>query len=437
MTDYASQGKTRPDNVVELSHCRSHQSYYTALSRSATAAGTVIVQSFSPSPIVGGASGWLRQEFRELEILDEITKMNYESRLPPHVSGHRRNTLICNYREWRGSMHIPEHMHPAIQWSENKPYPIVHTVTDSPWQIIDKKAIATAPKETELNIQPAKGSIPVPNSKKRKFDESGDKNVDIAKKLKLSVKEIPNNLHSPIGPQWDSQNYSCAYDALFSILWYVWTTNPHKWNKIFKDLNPEIMLLANGFQKLLAGNLSIEDARDRVRTHLYQLNSEKFQWGTHGTSIADLAYEMFKKVNGVETWYQCNQCQFQTSAFDDDHMYIINSTNNMRNSSTSQILKNVMNQHQPPAFHTNCHAGYGYGFVAPKLLVFNIPNHCGILDREIPIRGINGRNTILRLKGIIYHGNFHFISRIITNDGKIWLHDGMTTGRNAMMEGNM
>jgi hypothetical protein len=74
MTDYASQGKTRPDNVVELSHCRSHQSYYTALSRSATAAGTVIVQSFSPSPIVGGASGWLRQEFRELEILDEITK---------------------------------------------------------------------------------------------------------------------------------------------------------------------------------------------------------------------------------------------------------------------------------------------------------------------------------------------------------------------------
>ena len=96
-----------------------------------------------------------------------------------------------------------------------------------------------------------------------------------------------------------------------------------------------------------------------------------------------------------------------------------------------------MNQHQPPTFHTNCHAGYNYGLVAPKLLVFNIPNHCGILDREIPIRGINGRNTILRLKGIIYHGNFHFISRIITNDGKIWLHDGMTTGRNAMMERNM
>jgi hypothetical protein len=48
MTDYTSQGKTRPKKPVDLSNCRSHQSYYTCLSRSATASGTVIVQSFSP-----------------------------------------------------------------------------------------------------------------------------------------------------------------------------------------------------------------------------------------------------------------------------------------------------------------------------------------------------------------------------------------------------
>ncbi|EDQ98317.1 uncharacterized protein LACBIDRAFT_336072 [Laccaria bicolor S238N-H82] len=33
MTDYASQGKTRPFNVVDLNSCRNHLSYYTALSR--------------------------------------------------------------------------------------------------------------------------------------------------------------------------------------------------------------------------------------------------------------------------------------------------------------------------------------------------------------------------------------------------------------------
>ncbi|KAF9455952.1 hypothetical protein BDZ94DRAFT_1285957 [Collybia nuda] len=65
MTDYASQGKTRPCNVVDLNNSRSHHSYYTALSRSASANGTIILQGFDASKITGGASGALRQEFRE------------------------------------------------------------------------------------------------------------------------------------------------------------------------------------------------------------------------------------------------------------------------------------------------------------------------------------------------------------------------------------
>src|ERR1700689_84356 len=59
MTNYTSQGKTRPFNLVDLSNCRNHQSYYTCLSRSATAAGTIIVQSFSPQMIISGATGYL------------------------------------------------------------------------------------------------------------------------------------------------------------------------------------------------------------------------------------------------------------------------------------------------------------------------------------------------------------------------------------------
>jgi hypothetical protein len=64
MTDYASQGRTRLDNVVYLNSCRDHQSYYTCLSRSASANGTIIIQGFHESKITGGTSGYLRQEFR-------------------------------------------------------------------------------------------------------------------------------------------------------------------------------------------------------------------------------------------------------------------------------------------------------------------------------------------------------------------------------------
>jgi hypothetical protein len=51
MSDYASQGRTRPDNVVDLNNCKTHQSYYTVLSRSASAEGTIILQSFDSNKI--------------------------------------------------------------------------------------------------------------------------------------------------------------------------------------------------------------------------------------------------------------------------------------------------------------------------------------------------------------------------------------------------
>ena len=94
MTDYASQGKTRAVNVVDLNSCRSHMAYYTALSRSATSEGTVIVQGFDDHKITCSASGYLRQEFRELELLDEITKLLYENALPAHIDGNLHNALI-------------------------------------------------------------------------------------------------------------------------------------------------------------------------------------------------------------------------------------------------------------------------------------------------------------------------------------------------------
>src|SRR5882762_1435159 len=98
MTDYASQGRTRPDNVVELNNCRNHQSYYTCLSRSATSQGTIIIQGFDATKITGGAHGNLRQEFRQLEMLDAITKMKYDGTLPMNIDGHRCNTLVHQFQ---------------------------------------------------------------------------------------------------------------------------------------------------------------------------------------------------------------------------------------------------------------------------------------------------------------------------------------------------
>ncbi|KAI4294020.1 hypothetical protein K525DRAFT_213689 [Schizophyllum commune Loenen D] len=102
MTDYASQGKTRPINIINLVNSRSHQAYYTALSRSSSASGTAIVSSFSASMISRGLDDQLKREFRNLEILNDINRLKYNGELPDHVRGDTRNQLIKSYLDWRG-----------------------------------------------------------------------------------------------------------------------------------------------------------------------------------------------------------------------------------------------------------------------------------------------------------------------------------------------
>jgi hypothetical protein len=122
MTDFSSQGKTRPENVSDPNNLRSHQSYYTSLSRSSTAAGTLILQGFDSRRITGGCSGALRQEFRELELLDEITRLRYLGKLPIMVDGDTRNNLITSFRSWKGEQYVPMNVHTSIRWSKRDPW---------------------------------------------------------------------------------------------------------------------------------------------------------------------------------------------------------------------------------------------------------------------------------------------------------------------------
>src|SRR5258705_10810589 len=246
MTDYTSQGKTRPINPVDLSNCRSHQSYYTCLSRSATASGTVIVQSFSPQLITCGASGYLIQEFLELELLDEISKLRYEGNLPNLIDGNFRHPLIRAYQKWKGTDYVPPLTHPALQWSVKDPLPFLPVITDAPWQIIDKKKkkeveIETAVEVKSTNIQPefvaAKGSVPVKSGKKRKLEEAENLSASSNKTKAAQIVIASTDSSSPSGLIWDGADYSCAYDALFTVLYEIWSSDTKVWTRRFKEIN--------------------------------------------------------------------------------------------------------------------------------------------------------------------------------------------------------
>ncbi|KAJ6618448.1 hypothetical protein B0H10DRAFT_1698108, partial [Mycena sp. CBHHK59/15] len=94
MTDYSSQGKSRVLNVVDLNNCKTHFSYYTVLSR--------------------GTS----QEFRELELLNEITELRYSNKLPASVKGINRHELLRSFQLFKGGNYQPEEMSEHIRWKK-------------------------------------------------------------------------------------------------------------------------------------------------------------------------------------------------------------------------------------------------------------------------------------------------------------------------------
>ena len=115
MTDFASQGRTRINNVVDLHGAKKHQSVYTALSRGVTLTGTIILQGFDDKHLTGGITGDLRQEFRELELLDEITRLRYEEKCSPKVTGITRSELIHSFRMWKGENYVPKGTHQNLK----------------------------------------------------------------------------------------------------------------------------------------------------------------------------------------------------------------------------------------------------------------------------------------------------------------------------------
>ncbi|KAF8230260.1 hypothetical protein L208DRAFT_1138533, partial [Tricholoma matsutake] len=69
--------------------------------------------------ITGGASGALCQEFRELEMLDDITTLHYNRKLPSSVVGNSRNDLISTFHLVKGEKYLPSKVHRAIQWNDH------------------------------------------------------------------------------------------------------------------------------------------------------------------------------------------------------------------------------------------------------------------------------------------------------------------------------
>jgi hypothetical protein len=77
-----------------------------------------------------------------------------------------------------------------------------------------------------------------------------------------------------------------------------------------------------------------------------------------------------------------------------------------------------------------------FGPTMPPLLALSLTQGNLKVTPTIEISQGN-RKAKYHLKGIIYHGGYHFTARIVTSQGDVWYHDGMTTAKECRYEGKL
>ena len=426
MTDFASQGKTRPFNPVDLNNCRSHQAYYTTLSRSASAAGTIILQGFDSTKITGKASGALRQEFRDLELLDEITKLRYLNQLPGGVVGDRRNDLIQTYRAHKGMTYVPSNVHESLKWSDSDPMLDPIEVCDG-WNVVTAKSL-----DADLTAGKKRGV-------KRQRGFSDEEPVGAKKKRKILEEENEKGERDgvlPIGFPWYEN--SCAYDSVLSIVLAIWMDNKGSLDSdaisIFNSNH--MRKLFSGFKKALTNVNYLGHVRDRLRRNLQKICKDKFPWGGFTATYDILDYILKTNETTVNSIITCSH---NTSYYGDGSQSCLMPAGREAKSSVRSWMSNWKE-------HSNhfCELCNDHRQIVMKIckvmpmvaLDFTGQRKVPKIDVEFEIY-INNVRVVYILRGVIYFGDDHFTCRIVNEDGLVWYHDGIATQNSVIYEGKL
>ena len=427
MTDYGSQGKTRIKNPVNLSHCKNFQSIYTCLSRSSNAAGTLIIQGFNSIKVTKGLPGHLRQEFRELHLLDNITKEIYEGRLNKKYFGPLRNPMIYKYQNEIKSKYC-NNLHRALKLFDGECI-IKEKGEDGTWNMNIYENL------TNLNRDE--------NKMKRKLTDLH--NVENShKKKKLSSASSPNlNMQSPLGLTWDEKDYSCAYDSFFTVLYHIWNEGQLKHKAYFRNGTQWIRILDSKFTSLLSKNCTFKSVRDYIRSKLNHEKPLQYPYGKDYTNIDELVRDFTSSKLYVSSHLQCRNCQFRS---EHEYSYLSDYTAVGWNSSERDILQNVASiqefldykiikkdeitnetcqkcrhflRKDFPLYNTQCINEL------PTVLIFSVASWIDI-NQHLHFDVSNTRKEYI-LKGIIYWNGNHFTAKLVDEGLTVWYHDGQTT----------
>jgi hypothetical protein len=308
-------------------------------------------------------------------------------------------------------------------------------VNDASWKIIDKKKWADHSKGEEHDKASLSKTSTGNISSARQKEKLITPDFVVSKRPRLH-----NDSVCPLGLEWDSNSWSCAYDSLFVILYDIWSARQHTWTRRFKAVQNEYLTaLVDGFDLVSKGEKSFENVRDSIRTKLNVFDAQRFPTGRTGTSVAMLAIDMFKTRHVIaSTQLVCPDCEF----YDDAEVYSrrgyvlqphIDQSGSTKDwiltlhDKTSRVCPDCSSKLEKPILY----------YKAPDILFLEYSHQDIEISHVISVRDHKNNLTNLHLKGVVYLGGYHFTSRIVSETGDIWYHDGKTTKRSTSDNGHI
>ncbi|KIL56950.1 hypothetical protein M378DRAFT_61682, partial [Amanita muscaria Koide BX008] len=232
---------------------------------------------------------------------------------------------------------------------------------------------------------------------------------------------------------------SCAYDAILTIIHSIWTSEPSIWSNIFRTINDELLgRLASDFTKHSSGTMRLEPARDNLRRRLLKISPTQFAWG-HFTALHHvLQYLLTTPSVTVESHLQCSEEHVtDISIHSNNTCCMVSAGATSVHTSIEQWMRNFREEthHKCTTCEKHIHVNFSFRYPLP-LIAFDFTGQKPKIDSKINVN-INGTDVQYKLRGIIYFGDNHFTSRIVSESGMTWFHDGIATGVSVIYEGDI
>ncbi|KAF5344365.1 hypothetical protein D9758_013250 [Tetrapyrgos nigripes] len=431
MTDFASQGKTRDWNVVDIHNSRDFRAIYIALSRSSCADQTLILQGFNTNLLTGGIKnkGGYRQELRELELLDEITRLKYLGILSPSVFGDHRSSLIKSFRTVQGINFVPASVHKSIEWNDSDPLPDTFDSGET-WQIIsaDNETDQKNKRQLKGNFKTAKGATQNETKgrtlkRKAQAEEPERPSTTPKKKIKEDVPaQIQRNSASYLSyPSLRWFLNSCAYDSAIILLYYLYVNHFEIEMSHFTQILS--MDLLDAFR---SGITDLTAARENVRHGLHNIDSEAFSYGQYADAGEVLLALTQSDLSFSRSQVICTNNHVHKPWKNRTNMLLYMSTRMYQ--STQQWVDNFVQPFgwQCQICHTELQTVIEFTRF-PKFFLVYVPINASMeIDRMINLI-VNGNQKPYDLKAIIYFGEEHFILHIFSNQAE-YIYDGIKNG---------